>query len=72
MKAYTDYPFTLLGDIAGQEAPIREIEVLWFDGNKYVRIRVEGIYEEIKYGYIYEKPGRLGEVKMVPVSRLPK
>jgi hypothetical protein len=28
MKAYTDYPFTELGDISGEKAPIREVRVI--------------------------------------------
>lgn len=35
MKAYTDYPFEFLGDIKGELASVREINVLWWDGNKY-------------------------------------
>jgi len=29
MNAFTDYPFTELGDIPYQEAPIREVKVLF-------------------------------------------
>jgi hypothetical protein len=72
MKAYTDYPFVSLGDTAGQLAPVREIEVVKFDGNKYVKIIVDGVQEEIKYGYIYQTPGRFGDVKMVAVRSLPR
>lgn len=61
-KLYTDYPFTALGDTPYEIAPIREVEVLSFDGNKYCDIIVEGIKDSIKAGYIYTKPGRCGEV----------
>jgi len=60
-KYYTDYPFEFLGDIPGENAPIREIEVISYDGNKHTRIWVEGQETEIKSGYIYVRPGRLGE-----------
>ena len=60
--AFTDYPLVALGDIAGQKAPIRRVEPLSFDGNKYVRVRFEGRVFEFKSGYLYTKPGRLGEV----------
>lgn len=59
-KRYTDYPFEFLGDVAGKEAPIREIEVMSYDGNKYVTICVEGFVTEIKKGYVYDIERRLG------------
>jgi hypothetical protein len=62
MKAWTDYPFISLGDESGKKAPIRQIDVLSYDGNKYCRVVVEGVEEEIKSGYIYTESGRLGEV----------
>ena len=70
MKAYTDYPFTLLGDEPCKEAPIREIEVLSYDGNKYCKIIVNGVHEEIKSGYIYNEKGRFGEVKSITKKQL--
>lgn len=42
MKAWTDYPFTWLGDEAGEEAPIREIDVISYDHDKYCRVKVCG------------------------------
>ncbi len=59
---YTDYPFAELGDVEGKEAPIRKVMPISFDGDKCVKILVEGIYSEIKAGYIYTKFGRCGEV----------
>ena len=55
MKAWTDYPFTQLQDEAGKNAPVREIEVLSYDGDKYCRVRVCGHEDEIKAGYIYQR-----------------
>jgi hypothetical protein len=72
MKAYTDYPFTFLGDIEGQIAPIRECEVLSYDGDKYCKIIVEGHTTEIKAGYIYPVPGRCGEVKSIDIGLIKK
>lgn len=63
MKAWTDYPFAELQDIAGQEAPVRECEVLSYDGNKYCVILVEGVTVEVKAGYLYRTPGRYGEAE---------
>lgn len=70
MKAWTDYPFEWLGDIAYKEAPVREIEVLSYDGNKYCRIQVCGKEDEIKAGYIYQQAGRYREVPAVTVQQL--
>lgn len=50
---YTDYPFTELGDTPGQSAPIREVRVLSYDGDKYCRVLVDGHKLEVKAGYIY-------------------
>lgn len=70
MKAWTDYPFVWLGDTSGEPAPIREVEVLTYDGNKYCRIRVADGEDEIKVGYLYVAPGRCGEVEPVNLSSL--
>ena len=70
MKAWTDYPFPQLGDIEGEEAPVREIEVLSFDDDKYCQIKVGGAFDEIKAGYIYQKPGRVGEVPAITQRQL--
>ena len=66
MKAWTDYPILDLGDQSGQEAPVRRVEILSYDRDKYCRIRVEGIIDLVKRGYLYRNPGRLG--KATPVS----
>ena len=67
MQAWTDYPFTRLGDEPNTVAQVREITVMSYDGDKYCRIRVGRFSEEIKAGYIYQQPGRLGEVP--PITR---
>jgi hypothetical protein len=74
MSAWTDYPILHMGDIAGKEAPVREVEPLYFDRNKYVIVRVveTGKLVEFKGGYLYTKPGRCGDVPQYPVGRLPK
>jgi hypothetical protein len=58
MKTYTDYPFTFLGDTEHKKAPMREIEFISYDGDKYCQIIVDGIKTEIKLGYIYYTPKR--------------
>lgn len=64
---YTDYPFKELGDLPGQEAPIRHCLILASDGDKYCKVLVEGIICEVKIGYVYKTPDRCGKAK--PVSR---
>lgn len=60
---YTDCPITELGDKAGVLAPIRQVEALAYDGNKYCKVRVEDVTVEIKGGYLYHIPGRAGNVR---------
>ena len=70
MKAWTDYPFTHLGDEIGKPAPIREIDVTSYDGNKYCNVIVEKECVEVKAGYIYQRAGRLGEVPCITRRQL--
>lgn len=71
MKAFTDYPIVELGDKPSVEAPIREVVVISFDGNKYCKIEVAGIYTEIKAGYLYRTAGRCGHVQTINLKDLP-
>lgn len=58
-KWWTGYPFAELGDPAGKKAPIREVEVISYDQNKYVLVRLpaeNGHPEqeaEVKAGYLF-------------------
>lgn len=72
MKAWTDYPIFCLGDKSGQRAPIRQVEVVSFDRDKYCEIRVEGLRELVKRCYLYRNPGRLGEATPVSTQALNK
>lgn len=65
IRAYTDYPILELGDIAGEEAPIRQVKVLYYDQDKRCKILVEGIETHVKHGYLYKTPGRCGEVESI-------
>jgi len=67
--AYTDYPFTELGDTAGEEAPIRKCKILTWDRNKYCDILVyfvdkdgdlRGHINNIKQFYLYKNEARIG------------
>jgi len=62
LAGWTDYPFVAVGDVPHQEAPVRKCEVLACDGNKYCRVRVDGVpgEHEIKAGYVYREEGRYG------------
>ena len=59
---YTDYPFVELGDKPNKKAPVRKVLPIDYDGDKYCTVFVEGIYGNIKAGYIYTTRGRCGEV----------
>ena len=70
MDAWTDYPFTFLGDCANEKAPIRKCKVLSFDGDRRCSIIVEGRATEVKWFYLYEEHGRAGDVSPIDVSKL--
>lgn len=70
MKFWTDYPFESLGDAPYKKAPVRQIDVLSYDNDKYCKIKVEGVHEEIKAGYIYQKEGRFGKVPVISQNQL--
>lgn len=72
MNAFTDYPFTQLGDIEGQKAPVRSCIVTGYDGDKYCRVVVGNLEASIKSGYLYKEPGRYGQAPGIDVSVLPK
>lgn len=62
MKAFTDYPFKELGDPEFILAPIREVEVLSYDGDKYCNIIINGVHLSVKACYLYAQPGRVGTI----------
>lgn len=72
MQAWTDYPFVEFGDTANAIAPVREVQIIAFDGDKYATVVVEGIELEIKAGYLYCKPGRHSKVQPVSLNALRK
>lgn len=74
MKAWTDYPFEQLGDIAYQKAPIREVIIISYDDNLYCKVNVKGVNGvfEVKCKYLYQKEGRCGEVPMITQRQLAK
>lgn len=61
MKLYTDYPIEELGDIPGEEAPVRECVLTGYDHDKYVNVTVGGVEASFKRGYLYVGEGRYGE-----------
>jgi hypothetical protein len=62
LTAWTDYPFAELGDKPNTLAPIRKVEVVDFDGDKYATIKWRNRALTVKSGYLYSSKGRLGEV----------
>lgn len=71
---WTDYPFTELGDVPNQSAPIRRVTVTGYDGDKYAKVEVvEGDKEaitEIKCGYLYTQPVRYKQATIVNRRKL--
>jgi hypothetical protein len=61
-RAWTDYPF-LDTDAKGQPAPIREVTVIAFDGDKYADVQYQGQTYNFKAGYLYKEPARSREDK---------
>lgn len=73
VKLYTDYPIVELGDLPYVEAPIRECELVSFDGDKYVKVRIHGysgLVTEMKWGYVYMGKGRYGEVPKLTLEQV--
>lgn len=69
---WTDYPIVELGDIPGKKAPIRQVKLISFDGDKYLNVLVVecGTFAQFKRCYFYSSPGRCGEVEVVPLVKL--
>ena len=65
LKAWTDYPIIKLGDRPNEVAPVRECTPVRYDNDKYVTVLVGGIETSFKSGYLYDKPGRYGEVPVL-------
>ncbi len=56
MRAWTDYPLIETGT-----APVREVEILAYDQNKYCYISVPSLDDRrfyVKQGYLYSRPYR--------------
>lgn len=64
---WTDYPLSEFGDSPHREAPVRQVELVAYDGNKYVQCLFAGLPVTIKAGYIYASAGRAGTA--TPISR---
>jgi len=52
MKAWTRYPFRVLGDKENETPPWRLVTVLCWDGDKYATVEFEGKKYEMKIGYL--------------------
>ncbi len=72
ITGWTDYPFEALGDKPGEIAPIRQVNVLSYDGNKYVKVSFKdsGDVETFKAGYLYGQRGRCGQVPAINRRKL--
>jgi hypothetical protein len=72
MRAWTDYPLAGLGDAPGKIAPIRLVNVLSYDGNKYCEIECAGTLDLVKRCYLYKQRGRAGKARPVSNRQLKK
>ncbi len=62
INGWTDYPIEDFGDEPYVEAPVRQCEIIDYDCDKYVTVKV---YDDkgnvtttsIKRGYVYKQPG---------------
>lgn len=72
LVGFTDYPFSEVGDVPYEEAPIRLCWIVGWDRDKYVDVLVAGIanVQNIKAGYVYKTPGRCGEVRTYTTDEL--
>ena len=71
ITCWTDYPFTELGDVAGQRASIRHVSVLCYDGDKYSTVQTPcGLVKSIKRGYLYSQKTRLDFAKTINCRKL--
>lgn len=69
---YTDYPITELGDKPNECAPIREFNLLSYDGDKYCWIKHigSGIEIDVKSGYLYTDWDIYDESNLIPIGWL--
>lgn len=72
IRAWTDYPILQLGDIGGKLAPIRLVEVISYDRDKYCVIQVSGVIESVKRCYLYKQRGRCGKARKLSDRQLKK
>jgi hypothetical protein len=72
MRAWTDYPIAGLGDPPGVIAPIRLVNVLTWDRDRYCVIECAGEHEVVKRCYLYKQRGRVGNARPVSTSQLRK
>lgn len=65
LVGWTDYPIEDFGDEPHIEAPIRQCEIVDYDGDKYVEVKVYDrgnvAHASIKHGYVYRRRARSGE-----------
>lgn len=71
MLAYTDRHFKTLGDVAWLQAPVRQVQVLDFNGH-IATVLVDGCAQLVKPEYLYKTEGRRGQVSPVPFGALMK
>jgi hypothetical protein len=70
-RVFTDFPFVIqLNDLKHQEAPIREVKVLSYDGDKYCTIEIEGQEADVKLGHLYFEEKRFGKTDSITPEQI--
>jgi len=62
LYGWTDYPIVELGDTPHKQAPVRAVEAIAYDGDKYCTAKVGHAIVSLKRGYVYRRKGRCGDV----------
>ena len=70
MQAWTDTYIEGLGDSLDADPPIRAVKVLYCHNRAFVEVEVEGLQLKVARGYVYQKPGRYGEVRCISPWKL--
>lgn len=58
-RYWTDYPLLHLGDKPNEPAPVRQVTVIGYDGDKCCDVLVGTVELQLKCGYLYTKPQRM-------------
>jgi hypothetical protein len=73
ISCWTNYPIEELGDEPYKQAPVRQVLVWQYDGNKYVTVQVKNnpeVLTSFKSGYLYSDKNLQKRVNWRKISRM--